>query len=165
MSEAENHGFGADARRKNWACAMGGAYSMVLGWNFDSATSPSTSDLTSCGDLVRFFESTDHARMEPRDDLKLDSTEYVLAGPGDGHIAYSSSETGTIGLKNMLPGIYNLDWLDIDEGITIRQQDVSIGGGDSSLDSPFEPGGEVAVWIRLQPPGENNAGRWRSYDP
>lgn len=152
MSETADHGFGASARRKNWSCAMGGAYSMALGWSFDAATAPSTADLTACGDLVRFFESTDFSRMEPRDDLSLDSTKHVLAQAGNSYIAYSSSATGTLGIRDMQPGTYHLNWLDVDEGISIPRQTRSVGDGDISWNSPFDPGGEVAVWIRLTTP-------------
>ena len=40
MSEAANHGQGATARKKHWACAMGGAYAMALGWSFENDAPP-----------------------------------------------------------------------------------------------------------------------------
>jgi len=155
MSEAADYGFGSAARQKHWACAMGGAYVMALGWNFDSVTEPSTVDLEACGDLVRFFESTNFNEMQPSDDLKLGSTEYVLAKPGESYIAYSSSAGSPIGIRNLPRGTYSLDWLNVENGVQIDEEDVQVPGGDSTWDSPFGPGGEVAVWVQFVSPVVN----------
>lgn len=139
MSETADHGFGTTARQKHWACAMGGAYVMALGWNFDTVTEPSVTDLETWGDLVRFFESTNFNEMQPGDDLNLGSTEYVFAKPGESYIAYSSNAAGT----------YKLEWINVENGVTIEQEDVQAAGGDTLWDSPFGSGGEVAVWIQF----------------
>jgi len=59
MSEAKEFGSGKLMRDKCWACAMGGAYVMIL--EMDIANT-SKSDLEDCGRLVRFFECPGQAR-------------------------------------------------------------------------------------------------------
>jgi hypothetical protein len=124
---------------------MGGAYVMVLG--MDIVTTPK-SDLEDCGNLVRFFESTDFNRMSPADDLRFAGTQYVLAQPGASYIAYASQLRGEMGLKNMSSGRYNFLWFDCATGKRIIQQEVSVAAGGQSWAKPSGIGGEIAVYVR-----------------
>ncbi len=145
MSEAADWGTGRQARVKSWACAMGGAYVMILG--MDIATTP-RSDLEDCGRLVRVFESTDFNRMSPHDELRFSGTQYVLAQPGESYIAYTSRLQGEIGLKNMTPGTYKFRWFDCATGRELTQEKVMVAGGSQSWDKPSDIGTELAVYIK-----------------
>ena len=144
MSEAADYGTGSEARRKSWACAMAGAYVMILG--MDIATT-AKSDLEDCGRLARFFESTDFQQMTPHDGLAFAGTQYVLARPGGSYIAYASKLQGKIGLKNMPAGVYKLRWFDCASGSEVTMENVTVAGGDQSWDKPGRIGSEMAVYI------------------
>ena len=149
MSEAGEFGTGAEARRKMWACAMGGAYVMVLG--MDIASTP-FSDLEDCGRLVRFMESTDFNTMAPHDDLRYASTQYVLASPGEGYIAYTHDSNADVGLRGMRAGTYAFRWLDCVTGESVVQPAVAVSEGDQKWPRPRGLGSEVAVYIRRTSP-------------
>lgn len=87
LSEAVDWGTGTESQKKCWACAVTGAYVMIL--EMDIATTVK-SDLQDCGCLVHFFESIDFQQMSPHDELGFGGTQYVLARPGRSYIAYSS---------------------------------------------------------------------------
>ncbi len=145
MSEAADYGTGEIARKKSWACAMGGAYVMIL--NMDIATT-AKNDLKDCGSLVRFFESTNFNEMSLHDELKFAGTKYVLAQPGFCYIAYSPELKGKIGLKDMRPGTYEFRWFDCVTGKEVRQAEVNAKAGDQSWKKPGGIGRELAVYIR-----------------
>ena len=145
MSEAAGFGTGAELRQKCWACAMGGAYVMIL--NMDIANTP-IEDLKACGYLVRFFESTDFNRMSPHDKLAHAGAQYVLADPGQSYIAYASNLKGEIGLKALEQGQYQLTWLDCATGKTITQNNLTLATGDQTWPKPNEIGNELALYIR-----------------
>ncbi|MHC4322865.1 MAG: hypothetical protein ACYSUX_01180 [Planctomycetota bacterium] len=145
MSEAAGWGTGAEARRKSWACAMAGAYVMIL--EMDIAGTPK-SDLEDCGRLVRFFESTDFNQFSPHDELGFAGTQYVLALPGRGYIAYASKLQGKIGLKNIRAGVYKLHWYDCASGSEVTNENVTVAGGDQSWDKPGGIGSELAVYLK-----------------
>ncbi len=145
MSEAAEYGTGKVARRKSWACAMGGAYVMILG--MDIATIAG-SDLEDCGRLVRFLESTNFNEMSPHDELGFAGTKYVLARPGFSYIAYAPDLQGEIGLKDVRRGTYDFRWFDCESGGEVRQAGVNIEAGDQSWKKPRGIGGELAVYIR-----------------
>jgi hypothetical protein len=147
MAEANLHGTGVPARRKNWAVAMGGAYVMVLGWTIDNTP---LSDLRSCGRLRRFMESTNFNEMSPHDALKHGGTKYVLARPGESYIAYASALSGDIGLQDMTAGIYTFTWFDVIDGTTVVQNNVSVAAGDRTWRKPASIGNELAVYITRQ---------------
>jgi hypothetical protein len=147
MAEANLHGTGVTARRKNWAVAMGGAYVMVYQW--DIANTP-ISDLRSCGRLRRFMESTNFNEMSPHDALKHGGTKYVLARPGESYIAYASALSGNIGLQDMTAGIYTFQWFDVINGTTVLQNNVSVAAGDRTWKKPAGIGNELAVYITRQ---------------
>ena len=145
MSEAAEYGAGEVARKKNWACAMGGAYVMILGMDIASTAK---SDLEDCGRLVRFFESTNFTEMSPHDELAFAGTKYVLARPGFSYIAYAPNLQGEIGLKAMRRGTYEFRWFDCVSGKEVRQARVNIKSGDQSWTKPRRIGRELAVYIR-----------------
>ncbi|MBN2593047.1 MAG: DUF4038 domain-containing protein, partial [Sedimentisphaerales bacterium] len=145
MSEAADWGAGDESRKKCWACAMAGAYVMVLG--MDIATT-SKSDLRDCGRLVRFFKSTDFQQMSPHDELGFGGTQYVLARPGISYIAYASNLQGKIGLKNMQAGLYKWSWFDCENSTGVTKLKVDDAGGDQSCDKPDGIGSELAVYIK-----------------
>ena len=145
MAEAAGHGTGAEARRKSWACAMGGAQVMILGMDIAGT---SAADLDDCGRLVRFFEATNFSEMAPHDELAGGGTEYVLARPGDSYIAYASDLSGEIGLKEMTAGTYGFRWLDCATGRELVQREVDVEAGDRTWERPEGIGGEVAVYVR-----------------
>ena len=144
MSEAADYGTGVEARQKSWACAMAGAYVMILG--MDIATT-AKSDLEDCGRLVRFFESTGFQQMTPHDELGFAGTQYVLARPGGSYIAYASQLQDKIGLKNTTTGVYKFHWFDCASGSEVTKENVTVAGGDQSWDKPGRIGSELAVYI------------------
>lgn len=146
MAEAAGHGTGSIARKKNWAIAMGGAYVMVFGWDIIKTK---ISDLEDCGRLVHFMESTNFNEMAPHDELRYGGTEYVMALPGESYIAYASSLSNDIGLKNVKSGIYSFKWFDVTNGNTVIQDNVDVIGGDQTWSKPKGIGNEIAVYVRL----------------
>ncbi len=145
MSEAADFGTGGDSRRKCWACAMAGAYVMIL--RMDIANT-AKSDLEDCGRLVRFFESTKFNQMSPSDEIRFAGTQYVLALPGNSYIAYGSALKGEIGLKSMAAGAYEFRWFDCVTGKQVTQEKVSVSAGDQSWPKPDGIGSELAVYIK-----------------
>lgn len=144
LSEAADWGAGAEGRRKCWACAMGGAYVMVLGMDIAS-TSPS--DLRDCGRLVSFFQSVQLHELEPHDELAHGDTQYVLAKPGERYVAYTTNAMGRLGLRRMKAGEYAFRWFDCATGNATRQESVTVGQGDQAWKAPNDFGPEVAVCI------------------
>ncbi|MFQ5786337.1 MAG: PKD domain-containing protein, partial [Alphaproteobacteria bacterium] len=144
MAEGHPDAFGADARLRAWAVAMGGGTVMHLRW--DIASTP-LADLEDCGRLVSFMQSTDFERMAPRDDLAFGGTEYVLASP-DSYILYASQLLGDIGVSGIAAGLYDLRWIDIPTGVIVEETGINVAGGDASWTPPAAIGGEVAVWVR-----------------
>lgn len=145
LSEAADWGTGFEARKKSWACAMGGAYVMIL--RMDIATTP-RSDLEDCGRLVHFFESTTFNEMVPHDELGYGGTKYVLARPGRSYIAYTPDLQGEIGLKNLLAGRYTFVWFDCTTGMQVTKEDINVSAGDQSWEKPESIGNELAVYIK-----------------
>ena len=148
LSEAASHGSGTEARLKNWAVAMGGAYVMVSGWDI-AATSKQ--DLEDCGRLVRFMERTDFQELTPRDDLAHGGTEYVLAQPPNSYILYASALSGEIGASGLEAGPYTFRWFDASNGNIVEQSDVTVQAGNVTWPRPAGIGTELAVWIQLIP--------------
>jgi hypothetical protein len=143
MAECAAYGGGAVARQKSWACAMGGAYVMI--YEMDIA-STAVGDLVDCGNLVSFMESTPFHRMAPHDELKLGQTEYVLAEPGQGYIAYGAGATSSLGIRSLPAGTYTLHWFDCMKGTRETTGDVVVSGGDTTWPKPTGFTSEVAVY-------------------
>ncbi len=142
LSEAASHGSGAVARQKNWAAATAGAHVMALGW--DIASTP-VSDLQDCGRLVRFMRAARFHRMAPHDELRAGGTQYVLAAPGQGYVAYAAS-AGNLGLKALAAGSYQLEWLDVASGAT-SSATITVAAGDRTFAPPVSFGSELALWV------------------
>jgi len=145
MSEAKEFGSGKSLRDKSWACAMGGAYVMIL--EMDIANTPK-SDLEDCGRLVRFFETTNFNEMSPHDELAFAGTKYVLAKPGESYIAYAPNLEGKIGLKGIKAGRYDLRWFDCATGKEVVQKAVKVAAANQTWARPNGIGRELAVHIR-----------------
>ena len=147
MSEVKSHTEGGRGpmRKRSWACAMGGAYVMIIEMDIAST---SVSELRDCGRLVRFFESTDFFDMSPYDELKYGGTEYVLAQPGRSYIAYASELKGEIGLKDMASGKYEFKWFDCATGKEVVQSGITVGAGDQMWYKPASISNELAVYIK-----------------
>ena len=141
----EGFGGGELLRKKIWACAMGGAYVMVL--DMDIVRTPQ-SDLADCGRLVRFFESTDFETMSPHDELAFAATKYVLARPGKSYVAYSPNSDGKVGLRNIKAGRYDFRWFDCATGKEVAQRGLKVNGSNQSWPTPNGIGSETAVYIR-----------------
>jgi len=146
MAEARNHGFGDEARHKNWGIAMGGAYVMAKDWDID--TTP-LADLQQCGYLVSFMESTNFNDMAPHDELAHGGAQFVLADPSStSYIAYARSLVGDIGLTGMTAGNYDFTWLDTVTGATVEETTIAVAAGDQTWVKPAAVGTELAVFIR-----------------
>ncbi len=150
MAEAAGFGSGEEARRKLWACAMAGAYAMVLG--MDIASTP-LSDLEDCGGLVRFMRTVDHEGMSPHDELAAGGTQYVLASAGDDYVLYSCDVKDCLGLKGVQSGSYELNWFDCVTHRWVIQPHVATRGGVRSWTKPAGLGNEVALHVRREQPG------------
>lgn len=147
MAEAAGFGTGAEARRKLWACAMAGAYVMVLG--MDIAQTP-LGDLEDCGRVVRFMQSIDYADMSPRDELAAGSTQYVLSSPKGNCVLYSGDAKGNLGIKSIRAGSYELNWFDCATGQWVIQPHVTVKVGSGSWPKPSGLGNEVALYINRE---------------
>ncbi|MEE9297266.1 MAG: hypothetical protein V3W34_20185 [Phycisphaerae bacterium] len=142
LSEFQNAGTGRELRKKIWAIAMAGAYSMIF--RMDIATTP-LEDLRACGRLVRFMESTRFNEMSPSDELARGDTDYVLAAPGTAYIVYADSgdRLGLMGLE----GTYSSKWFDplcgnwLDGGIATLQT------GEWTFPKPASIGDEAVLYI------------------
>jgi hypothetical protein len=144
LSEAADWGTGADARKKAWACALGGAHVMVLG--MDIASTPAD-DLKDCGYLVQFFSVVELPGMAPHDELACGGTQYVLARPGQRYVAYASDAQGQLGLRQMQAGEYAFYWFDCRRRCWLALDSVRIEQGDQTWKTPDDFGPEVAVYI------------------
>jgi len=147
MSEVKSHTVGgrAPTRKKSWACAMGGAYVMIIEMDIASTT---IGELEDCGRLVRFFESTNFYEMSPHDELRNGGTEYVLAEPGRSYIAYASELNGKIGLRDMSRGSYDFRWFDCATEKEVLQSGVTVAAGDRMWYKPAGISNELAVYIK-----------------
>ncbi|UCD50604.1 MAG: DUF4038 domain-containing protein, partial [Phycisphaerales bacterium] len=144
LSEAADWGTGAEARKKAWACALGGAHVMVLG--MDIASTPEC-DLKDCGSLVQFFSVVPLPGMEPHDELARGDTDYVLAQPGQRYVAYAADSQGQMGLRQMTAGEYTFYWFDCRSHRWLALDSVTVGAGDQAWRIPDGLGPEVALYI------------------
>jgi len=147
MSEVKSHTVGGrtPTRKKSWACAMGGAYVMIIEMDIASTT---IGELEDCGRLVRFLESTNFYEMSPHDELRNGGTEYVLAQPGRSYIAYASDLNGKIGLRGISRGKYDFRWFDCATGKEVLQSGVTVAAGDRMWYKPAGISNELAVYIK-----------------
>jgi hypothetical protein len=145
MAEAADWGEGPDARRKAWACALAGAYSMALGMDIEHTP---LSDLEDCGRLVAFMEQIDLRGMRPHDELADGDTQYVLARPDEAYVVYSSRAASGLGLRDLPAGSYWLRWLDCATGQTASAVAVHEEAGPGAWPVPEGLGPEVALEVR-----------------
>jgi len=131
-------------RKNSWSMAMAGSYIMVLGMEIINTPAEQLQD---CRRLQQFFESTNINKMAPHDELKYAGTEFVLASPGYSYIAYSSENSGKLGLQNMVAGTYDMMWYDCVTGQSLKQNNEKISSGRQSWKKPSELGEELALYI------------------
>lgn len=143
MSESADHGLGARdiVRQKNWACAMGGAYVMVIRMD---GTVTYNEKMDDCATLKTFFEATDFNTMAPHDELGNDGT-WVLADPGRSYIAYKMTP-GSFILDRITAGTYVIKWLDTVTGKVLSQVK-ELHSGSNVFTPPYGINEEAAVWI------------------
>ena len=156
MSESINHFTDRTlARQRSWAAAMGGATVMVH--KMDIAGTP-VEALEDHGRLAAFFQASDFAAMEPRDDLAVAETDYVFGSAEAGWIVYAAGLSGMLGLT--LPagaeGGFDLYWLDVESGATEDQPAVALAAGSHSWAKPSGFGPDVV--LRLSPSSATSAG-------
>ena len=143
MSESKDHGYDLRAvvRQKNWACAMGGAYVMVIRMDGTSAYSEK---MTDCASLASFFESTDFNTMSPHDELGNTGT-WVMANPGKSYIAYRMA-SGDFSISGMSAGSYFFRWLNTVSGAIVEKRHY-VSSGINTFSRPAGISTEAAVWI------------------
>ena len=142
ISEFSNAGSGQTLRKKIWAIALGGGYSMILG--MDIASTP-PSDLETCGRLVRFMEATRFHKTSPHDELARGDTDYVLAAPGEVYIAYADAGDN-LGLS-VLAETYAVRWYDPVTGDWYDDGTQTLEAGDQTFTKPAGIGDEAALYL------------------
>jgi hypothetical protein len=142
MSEFSGAGSGETLRKKIWAIALGGGYSMILGMDIDSTP---LSDLEICGRLVRFMEATRFHKMSPHDELARGNTDYVLAAPGETYIAYADAG-GSLALS-IMAGTYAVRWYDPVTGNWYNEGTQTLDEGEQSFPKPGGMGDEAALYL------------------
>jgi len=148
LAEAAGWGTGATARRKAWACALGGAYVMVLGMDIEHTD---RADLEDCGRLVQFMEGLDLRGMAPHDELAAGATQYVLACRGEAYVAYAARADRPLGLRDLPAGTYEVTWFGCASGRSERARRLRHRGGEWSQAPPDGMGPEVAVHLQRHP--------------
>jgi len=134
MAEAADHSTGKTMRLKNWACAMGGTYVMVLGMDIKNS---STSDLKMCGYAHEFMEQRKCYEMSPHNDLVSNSkVNFCLAKPGEEYIVYLSNGGGVIVDLSASSGQAKVQWFDPGAGKYTEISNVDAQQG-TDFDSPF----------------------------
>ncbi len=138
---SNTYGSGTIARKKDWACIMGGACG-VMRYGFQYGIR----DLKDMRIAQRFFESVrDFNELRPRDGLRHAGTEFVLAGPGT-WILYSSRRVRYLGRKNASAGSYKLKWLDIKTGYIVKKT-ATTRAGKIGYKKPQSFGSEAALLV------------------
>lgn len=135
-------GTGEDLRKKIWAIAMGGGYSMILG--MDIASTPAA-DLEACGRLVGFMESTRFHLTAPQDELARGDTMYVLAAPGEVYIAYGDAGP-RLGLL-VREGRYRVSWFDPVGGTSLDAGVRELPAGEAFFERPKPFAGEAVLCL------------------
>lgn len=135
---------GKRSRTYMWSCAMTRTHCLEA---YHHAHDPEPGALFEDGLLSSFMEQTDYQHMEPRNDLKYGDTNWVLANPGKSYIIYSYDCEGSMGLKQMKEGVYNLTWMDTASGETVTQYNVAVEWGNRGFKKPGTLEKEVVVYI------------------
>jgi hypothetical protein len=150
LSEVYEHGFGFEARRKNWAAALGGAHAMALWWTFDEPDKPSREDLEACGHLVRFMGKAATTLMAPCSGQARGGTACVLGEPGQGYIAYGPDARTAMGIADLPAGTYALTWLDPATGVEVEAQPVVVSDPEGSFTPPASFREDAVLWLRRE---------------
>jgi hypothetical protein len=112
---------------------------------------PETNDPGKYSDAARlmdFMESTTVNDMAPRDDLKHDGTQWVLADPGNSYIGYAQNLSSNMGFRELIPNSnYSLKWLDPVTGAEVSETKTALSS-DQSWTKPQEIGNEAALFIK-----------------
>jgi hypothetical protein len=137
---------GRSSRVYMWSCAMTGMHCLEAYHHADRASDEPT--LRDNGRVNAFMEQTDFYRMKPRDDLAAGSTRWVLANPPDSCIAYTYDYSGSMGIRGVTGGKYDLMWFDPVDGEAVTQSDVSVSSGNVTWTKPDSIGNEVALYIK-----------------
>jgi hypothetical protein len=139
---------GARSRRYMWSCAMTGMHCLEA---YHHAGDPSHEPaLRDDGRINTFMEQTDFHTMKPRDDLAAGSAKWLLANPGHSYIAYTYDYSGSMGVKGITAGRYDLMWFDTVDGDIVAQMGVSVRSGDVTWPKPDAMGDEIALYIKRQ---------------
>jgi hypothetical protein len=137
----------ASSRRFMWSCAMTGMHALEAYHSAGGNYKYTPELLVDDGRINTFMEQTDFHRMKPNDKLAAGSTRWVLANPGESYIAYTYDYSGSMGVKGLKNGSYNLKWFDTTNSSTLNQS-VEVGGGDTAWKKPDSMGDEIALYIQ-----------------
>jgi len=132
------------SRRYMWSCVMTGAHTLEAGHN--ALRRPEL--LADDGRIVKFMEQTDFHTMRSHDELANGSTKWVLANPGNSYIAYTYDYSGSMGVKGLRAGAYDLLWFDTVSGQSVPQAGVSISASDAIWTKPDSLGNEIALYVK-----------------
>jgi hypothetical protein len=132
------------SRIYQWSCAMTGMHALEAGHDVIRRRNLLRAD----GLVAKFIEQTDFYRMTSQDDLASGSTKWVLANPGNSYIAYTYDYSGSMGIKDMTAGTYDLKWFDTVDGDMVTQTGVSVSTGEVTWAKPDSIGNEIALYIK-----------------
>lgn len=134
-----------EIRRRNWAAAMAGVYSMVYGMEISGTPE---SWLRDCKTLQTFFERIPFNQMTPHDSLAGGETQYVLADKEADYVLYSAHGAENLGIKQIPSGKYSLTWMDCITGKREIIKSRKVAGGDHIWQKPAGFGPEVVLYIQ-----------------
>jgi hypothetical protein len=99
------------------------------------------------GDTLRFAEKMNLLEMEPREDLS--STGFALVNPGQEYLVLQPGDPNEAFTIQLTPGIYSVEWFDINSRETRRAEKVTIQGDTShSFVSPFSEMGPAVLYLK-----------------
>ncbi len=137
----------ASIRKQLWAAVMAGASGITV----ENGNKESSSEIQEdCQNVTNFIRSTYYIRTEPREELCFSGTKHILASTGRCYIAYTDQQEGSIGIKGMPAGRYEMFWYDIQNNqyergkIEVRQSQ------DYIWKIPSGYGKEVALYLQKE---------------
>lgn len=138
---------GASSRRTMWSCAMAGLHSLEA-YHHAGGDRMGKNTLKDDGRINAFMEQTECYRMQPHDDLVAGSTKWMLANPGESYIAYTYDYSGSMGVKGIPAGVYDVKWFDTIDGDVANQTDVTVSSGDVAWKKPANMSDEIVLYIK-----------------